>query len=99
MTHKNSPINYPSIELEKAALNRFRLLVLCLPQTCKVFRELRDRSTVVCLDFAECPDSLKAAMAQVLRLQLAAHYLGLADSLRFQINNTTMGWTKMAPSA
>ncbi|MCG8366560.1 MAG: hypothetical protein MJA27_24910 [Pseudanabaenales cyanobacterium] len=99
MTHKNSPLNCPSADLEKAALNRFRTLVLCLPQTCKVFRELRDRSTVVCLDFTDCPDSLKTAMAQFLRLQLAAHYLGLADSLRFQINNTIVGWTKMAPSA
>lgn len=99
MTRKNSPLNYPSADLEKAALDRFRALVLCLPQTCKVFRELRDQSTVVCLDFADCPDSLKAAMTQFLRLQLAAHRLGLADSLRFQIDNMIMGWTKMAPSA
>ena len=99
MTPKNSPINYPSADLEKAALSRFRALVLCLPQTCKVFRELRDHSTIVCLDFAECPGSIKAAMAQFLRLQLAAHYLGLADSLSFQIDNTIIGWTKMAPSA
>ena len=99
MTPKNSPLNNSSSDLEKAALNRFRHLVLCLPQTCKVFRELQDRSTVVCLDFADCPDSLRAAMAQFLRLQLAAHYLGLADSLRFQIDTAIMGWTQMAPSA
>ncbi|MGK7878460.1 MAG: hypothetical protein AB4426_35715 [Xenococcaceae cyanobacterium] len=98
MTDKNSPLNYTSADLEKAALNRFRSLLLYLPQDCKVFRELWGRSTVLCLDFADCPRLLKFTMAQFLLLQLAAHHLGLADSLKFQIGNKVMGWTTMATS-
>jgi len=55
MAHRNYPLNYTSADLEKAAVNRFRSLVVGLPQQCIVFRDLWDRSTVLCLDFADCP--------------------------------------------
>lgn len=96
MAHRNSPLNYTSADLEKAALNRFRSLVIDLPQECRVFRELWDRSTVLCLDFADCSNSLEENMSEFFPLLLAAHSLGLADSLLFKINNKVMGWTTMA---
>ncbi|NEQ67066.1 MAG: hypothetical protein F6J86_14085 [Symploca sp. SIO1B1] len=98
MAHRNYPLNYTSADLEKAAVNRFRSLVVGLPQQCIVFRDLWDRSTVLCLDFADCPNSLEPSMSEFFPLLLAAHNLGLADSLLFKMNNRVMGWTTMAPN-
>ena len=72
MTPQNSPNNNPSADLEKAALSRFRALVLCLPQTCKVFRELRDHSTIVCLDFAECPGVDQSSNGSILAFAVSS---------------------------
>ncbi len=91
MAHRNSPLNYTSADLEKAALNRFRSRVVDLPQQCRVCRELWDRSTVLCLDFADCPDSLETSMSQFFPLLLAAHDLGLADSLLFKMDHRGHG--------
>ena len=50
-----SPFNSTSADFEQAALARFRRLVSFLPQGSKVFREPWGRSTVLCLDFSNCP--------------------------------------------
>ncbi|MBE9169260.1 hypothetical protein IQ238_17600 [Pleurocapsales cyanobacterium LEGE 06147] len=97
MSYRNSPLNNTSSDLEKAALNRYRSLVPSLPESCRVFRETWNSSTVLCLDFTDCPDSLVATMEQFLPLMIASHHLGLADSLLFKLNNKIMGWATVTP--
>jgi len=53
-----SPLNCNSADFEQAALAKFRSLVAFLPQDSKIFREPWGRSTVLCLDFANCPHSI-----------------------------------------
>jgi hypothetical protein len=97
MSYRNSPLNNTSSDLEKAALRRYRSLVPSLPECCRIFREIWNRSTVLCLDFGDCPDALVATMEQCLPLMIASHNLGLSDSLLFKLNNKIMGWATMTP--
>ncbi len=96
MASKNSPLNYTSIDLEIEAIRRFRVLAPFLSPKCRVFRELNGRSTVICLDFADCPQELKMNKEewQELALLLAhsSHYLGLANSLVFKIGDRIVAW-------
>ena len=96
MASKNSPLNYTSIDLEIEAIRRFRSLAPFLSPKCRVFRELNGRSTVICLDFADCPQELKMNKEewQELALLLAhsSHYLGLANSLVFKIGDRIVAW-------
>ena len=88
MAPKNSPLNYTSIDLEIEAIRRFRSLVPFLPTECRVFRSLEGSSTVLCLDFADCPQELSVNVDEfALLLALSSHYLGLANSLLFKIGN------------
>ncbi|MEQ8384782.1 MAG: hypothetical protein RIB93_22210 [Coleofasciculus sp. D1-CHI-01] len=95
MADQHSPANYTSADLEKAALSRFRSLISFLPKNCKLFRELWNRSTVLCLDFENCPNLLDQVMGQSFLLLLVAHYLGLADSVLFRRGKKVMGWMTM----
>ncbi len=97
MSYRNSPLHNTSSDLEKAALNRYRSLVPNLPEHCHIFREIWNHSTVLCLDFADCPDSLIATMEQFLPLMIASHHLGLSNCLLFKLNNKVMGWATMTP--
>ncbi len=96
MTPKNSPLNCTSIDLELEAIKRFRTLVPFLAPECRVFRELNGRSTVLCLDFAPCPQDLKMnkkewqEFAQLL--VHSSHYLGLANSLVFKNGDRILSW-------
>ncbi len=96
MSQQNFPLHNASSDLEKVAIKRFRSLVPNLPQECKVFRELWDRSTVLCLDFINCPESLAAMQEQSMLLVLSAHYLGLADTLLFKVGKKVKGWKTLS---
>ena len=95
MASKNSPLNYTSIDLELEAIRRFRSLAPFLSPECRVFRELNGRSTVLCLDFAACPQDLKMTKQEWQELALllvhSSHYLGLANSLVFKIGDRQVG--------
>lgn len=97
MAEQHSPLNYTSADFEKAALRRFRSLVSFLPSDCKVFREIWNRSTVVCIDFEDCPNSIEAVREQTFLLLIVAHYLGLADSLLFKTGKKVRGWITLKP--
>jgi len=94
MAHQNLPINTTTAEFEKAAIARFRSLASFIPDNCKVFREPWNRSTVLCLDFAPCPDRLENIKAQSNLLVVAASELGLANSVIFRLGNQVRGWSK-----
>ena len=96
MASKNSPLNYRSLDLEKEVIRRFRALVPFLSPKCRVFRELNGRSSVLCLDFADCPQELQMSKKEwqefALLLALSCHYLGLASSLVFRNGKRVLGW-------
>lgn len=92
MSNKQSPLNHASSDLEKVAISRFRSLISSLPQECQIFRELWGRSTVLCLDFGNCPELLEMTRERSLLLLITAHSLGLADSLLFRLDKKVVGW-------
>ncbi len=85
-----------SRDLEIEAIKRFRALVPLLSPQCQVFRELNGSETVLCLDFAACPQELKKNEKEWLEfaqlLALSCHYLGLANSMLFKRGQWIVGW-------
>jgi hypothetical protein len=91
------PLNCTSADFEQAALARFRSLVGFLPPNSKISRELSGRSTVLCLDFADCPHLFSVDQEQARSLSRAIADLGLADSMIFRLGSKTVGWKKVTP--
>jgi hypothetical protein len=92
MSHQYSSFDCTSANFEKAALTRFRSLVTFLPQDCQVFREPWDCSTILCLNFANCPREFDSVREQAHLLVNAAQKLGLTNAIVFRIGNKFMGW-------
>ena len=88
----DSPLNCTSNNLEQAALSKLRFLVPFLPQDSKIFREPWGRSTVLCIDFADCPHLFSVDQEQYRLLSQAIATLGLSSSLLFRIGSKTVGW-------
>ncbi|MCC0179435.1 hypothetical protein I4641_20955 [Waterburya agarophytonicola K14] len=93
-----SPLNYTSANFEQVALSKFRSLVAFLPQDIKIFREPWGRSTVLCIDFANCPHLFSVDQEQARLLSNAIAQLGLASSVIFRIGSKIVGWKKMRSS-
>ncbi|MFM2311980.1 MAG: hypothetical protein RLZZ04_1256 [Cyanobacteriota bacterium] len=91
------PLNCTSADFEQAALARFRSLVGFLPPNSKISRESWGRSTVLCLDFANCPHLISVDQEQARSLSQAIADLGLADSMIFRLGSKIVGWKKVAP--
>jgi hypothetical protein len=94
MGHQYSSFDCTSAGFEKEVIYRFRSLVAFLPQSCKVFREPWEYSTVLCLDFVDCPQYLEAVKQQSHLLVVAAKDLGLANAIVFRVGNKFMGWMR-----
>lgn len=92
-----SPLNCTSADFEQAALVRFRSIVTFLPQDSKVFREPWGRSTVLCLDFSDCPHLFNVNQEQTRLLSQAITKLSLANSMIFRMGNKIVGWKKVKP--
>jgi hypothetical protein len=90
-----SPLNSTSSNFEKVALDKFRFLANCLPENIKIFREPWGRSTVLCIDFENCPQLFPLDREQTSRLAGAIEELGLANSVIFRIGSKIMGWKKL----
>ena len=93
-----SPLNCTSANFEQAAIARFRSLVAFLPQDSKIFREPWGRSTVLCINFENCPHLFSADREQIRLLSSASAQLGLANSIIFRIGSKIVGWKKMESS-
>ena len=93
-----SPLNYTSANFEQVALSKFRSLVAFLPQDIKIFRETWGRSTVVCIDFANCPHLFSVDQEQARLLSNAIAQLGLTTSVIFRIGSKIVGWKKIKSS-
>ncbi|WP_041763555.1 hypothetical protein [[Leptolyngbya] sp. PCC 7376] len=94
--HKFSSNRDDSDAFEKAALARYRKMILILPDACRLRREVWDQSTVLCLDFQDCPDDLSSIKKQDLMLLVGAEHLGLAQALSFRLGNKIKGWSNFA---
>ena len=92
-----SPLNYTSADFEQAALTKFRSLVTFLPQSSKISREPWGRSTVLCINFENCPHLFSVNQEQTRLLSQAIASLSLADSIIFRIGSKIVGWKKVKP--
>jgi hypothetical protein len=90
-----SPLNCTSADFELVALSKFRSLVAFLPPDAKIFREPWGRSTVLCIDFANCPHLFSVDPEQAKLLRNAIVQLGLTSSVIFRIGNKIVGWKKI----
>jgi hypothetical protein len=90
-----SPLNSTSSNFEKVALDKFRSLAKCLPRYIKIFREPWGHSTVLCVDFENCPQLFPLDREQISLLAMAVEELGLANSVIFRIGGKIMGWKKL----
>ncbi|MEL4894876.1 hypothetical protein [Crocosphaera sp. Alani8] len=92
MNNPQLPFKCTSSELEKEVLNRFRTKIGFLPSQCQIFREPWNHSTVICLDFVQCPhllDSLKDMEPSLIEV---SQTLGLGNALVFRLGRKLMGW-------
>jgi len=93
--------SYPSAEdftserLEQEAIARFRSLVKFLPKNCRIFRETWDSSTVLCLDFDDCPSYLPISKVKAPLMSEMAQQLGLSQAISFKMGNRSMGWVTL----
>lgn len=90
-----SPLECTSTNFEKVSLSRFRSLVSCLPQDSKIFREPWGLSTVICIDFINCPHSFPLTPKQIKMLTEAIRELGLSHSVIFRVGKKILGWKKI----
>ena len=79
MSNQPSTPKVTSADFEKAAIGRFRLLASDIPQDCQVFREPWGRSTVICVDFKDCPHHLNQTQKQMENLVKAAQEIGISE--------------------
>ena len=90
-----SPLNCTSNNFEKVSLSRFRSLASGLPQDSQVFREPWGRSTVICIDFINCPHLFPLTSEQNQMLTEAIKELGLSHSILFRVGKKILGWKKI----
>ncbi len=93
-----SPFNCTSANFELVALAKFRALASFLPQDAEISREPWGRSTVLCIDFANCPHLFSVDQEQAKVLSNAIAQLGLTSSVIFRIGNKIVGWKKVKSS-
>lgn len=81
-----------SYDFEQEVLNRFRLLVAILPVECQIYRETWDSSTVLCLNFENCPYFLEIIKENVEVLMMMTARLSIAKSIIFRQGNQLKAW-------
>lgn len=91
------PFDSTSTKLERVVIDRYRRLVDVLPSDCRLFREPWGRSTVLCLDFVDCPFWLPALQMKAQTLLEAAEYLGLANAIIFRVGKKFIGLKTRSP--
>jgi hypothetical protein len=85
-------VKFTSYDFEQEVLNRFRLLVAILPVECVIYRETWDSSTVLCLNFENCPCSLEIIKENVEILITIMTRLSIAKSIIFRQGNQLKAW-------
>ncbi|MGB5596259.1 MAG: hypothetical protein WBM62_19805 [Crocosphaera sp.] len=96
MNNPQLPFKCTSSELEKVAINLFRTRIGLLPSQCQVFREPWNHSTVLCLDFVQCPQFLDSLEDMEPSLIQGVQALGLGNAIVFRLGKKLMGWKTIA---
>lgn len=91
----SSSKDFTSDNLEKEVTARFRSLVKFLPKNCRIFRETWNSSTVLCLDFDDCPSYLSISKVKAPLLSEVSQQLGLSQAISFKMGNRSMGWVTL----
>ena len=88
-----------SRELELEAIKRFRGRTPLLSPQCRVVREYYGGETLLCVDFAACPQDLnkneKEWLELVQLLAVSCHELGLANSMVLKRGLWIVGWMSL----
>ena len=92
MNNSQLPFGCTSSELEKAVIKRFRTHLGSLPSQCNIFRETWNNSTVICLDFVQCPHLLDSLKDMEPFLIEGVQSLGLGNAVVFRLGKKLMGW-------
>jgi hypothetical protein len=95
MFNKYPSSDCTSADFEKEALQRFRRLANCIPPQCQILREPWGSSTVLCLDFQNCPHLWEDTKEQSDRLVKIVQELALAQSILFRMGKKVIGWTRI----
>ncbi len=95
MSSPNSPSPDPSLDLEREVIKRFRSLVPFISRQCRIFRELKGRETLLCLDFSDYPQYRQINAKKWANIQLllvsSCNQLGLANSVVWKEGKRIVG--------
>jgi len=96
MSYQHSSFDCTSTNFEKAALTRFRSLVPCLPDNCRVYRQTWEFSTVLCLDCLACLEGLAIARQNFAHLVRVTQELGLGQAIILKVGNKIVEWHRLS---
>jgi hypothetical protein len=96
MSFQSPSFDCTSTRFEKAAIDRFRSLLSFLPETCSIYRQTWEFSTVLCLDFIERPEALAIARDRADGIIAITRELGLGHAIIFKIGNKVVEWRNTA---
>lgn len=88
-----------SADLETEVIQRFRSLTRLIPQQCLVFREPWESTTIMCLDFQDCPNLLPMTQDKADLILIVCQDLALANSIIFRISHKVIGWKSLKPAS
>lgn len=94
MSESQSFPQLTSHNFEQEILARFRNLVAILPWECKLYRETWNQTTVLCLDFQDCPHYIEVIKENISVLTAIVQRLRLAQSIIFRQGNQLKAWRK-----
>ncbi|MBJ7899114.1 MAG: hypothetical protein GC158_04115 [Cyanobacteria bacterium RI_101] len=92
MTFPAHPLSCSSRHLEQAVLARYRQLAPEFPPDCRLHREIWNRSTVLCLDCGDCPQSLGRLQTQLADLLALAARFHLAQAISLRLGQKAVAW-------
>jgi hypothetical protein len=96
MNYQYSSFDCTSTNFEKAALHRFRSLAPFLPNSCQIYRQTWEFSTVICFDFIDRLDGLTIACERSQDLIDTTRKLGLGHAIVFKIGNKVVEWRNLS---
>jgi len=92
MHYSTNELHCTSGHLEKTALERYRQLAPMLSSACRLHREIWDRSTMLCLDCADCPQALPLLQSQLSELLAIADSLSLSSAISLRLGRKPLAW-------
>ncbi|BAQ63866.1 hypothetical protein [Geminocystis sp. NIES-3709] len=95
MSESRSFVKSTSYDFEQEVLSRFRYFVAILPPECKIYRETWNYSTVLCLNFEDCPHFLEVIKENTDVLISMVQRFSLATCILFRCGNQLRAWRRV----